>query len=196
MGTEEGGAHNRRHRFADAGNHAEHLQLVVGGQTVAALYLDGSGAFCHYFAHTNHCLAVELILRGFVEQVGAVENTSAPGGYLLITEAVYFVEELTVAGSGVDYVGVGVAECREEPTSAGVDNLFALQLASLEVRHFAERRDSSPVVDSQPGVGQLCGARFHLRSGKPLHSRREDTPDGADVEYQHEVARNWIDFSI
>ena len=40
----------------DAADHPQHLQLVLKGQAVAALDLDGAGSFGDHLPHARHCL--------------------------------------------------------------------------------------------------------------------------------------------
>ena len=40
----------------DAADHPQHLQLVLQGEAVAALDLDGAGSFGDHLPHARHCL--------------------------------------------------------------------------------------------------------------------------------------------
>ena len=57
-----------------------------------------------------------------MQQVGRVQDTSSTGGDLFIAESVDLVPELPVAAAGIDDVGMGIAECRHDIASSGIDS--------------------------------------------------------------------------
>ena len=67
----------------------------------------------------------QVVLRRFMQAVGAVEYASAVGCNLFVAEAVNFIYKFTVAAAGIHYVAVAVAECRQYHAAAGVDTFLA-----------------------------------------------------------------------
>ena len=122
MGAQESAAHLQGSRFLDAANHAQHLQLVLSGQSVAALDFHRTRSLADNLVHTAHRLAVELVLRKLVQTVGRVQDASPSAGYLSIAQAVDFVNELLLAAAGIDDVGVAVAERRHHGAAFSIDD--------------------------------------------------------------------------
>ena len=54
--TEEGRLDGGGGLALDAADHPKHLQLVLQGEAVAALDLDGAGSFGDHLPHARHCL--------------------------------------------------------------------------------------------------------------------------------------------
>ena len=109
MRTEERRQYLSRRSLLHALYHAEHLQLVLKTQSVAALYLDASGSLTYHFVKALHGLTEEFVLGSAVQEVGRIEDASSTSGYLLIAESVYLIHKLPLTASGEDDVSVRVA---------------------------------------------------------------------------------------
>ena len=173
---EEGGAHLERCRLADAADDAQHLQLVLGREAVAALDFHGAGAHADDFADALHRLAVELLLGGGVEPVGGVENTPAAARYLFVAQAVDFVEELLLAAAGIDQMGVRVAERREEHPPGGIHHLCGV---GTPLGHRPEGGDA-PLLGQQPGGIERLQTS-HLLATQTFDAFRLDSDNRSDV---------------
>ena len=110
MGAEKSCLHLQRDGLLYAASHAQHLQLALGGQAIAALYLDGSGSFGYYLVDACHCLAVEFLLGGGGKKVGGVQYSATAPCNFLIAQTVDFVEKLAGALACIYYMCVRVAE--------------------------------------------------------------------------------------
>ena len=194
MGAEERGAHGQRSRLADAADDAQHLQFVFGRKTIAALDLDAARSLRGDLAHALHRLRVKLLFRSFVQQVGRIEDTSAAAGYLLVAQAVDLVEKLPFAASGIDQVGVRVAERRKEHAPCRVDDLVGGDVAQRV--HASERRETA-VFSQQPRVVEHAQL-VHVGTAAAQTARRFDADDAGDVLHQqsHRPRRNRTEASI
>ena len=114
MSSEESGTDGDRRSFADATDHPQHLEFILGRKTVAALDLDAARTHCDNLADTFHRLLVKLVLGSFVQAVGGIQDAAAPLGDLFVAQAVDLVQELLFAASGINQMGMRIAERREK----------------------------------------------------------------------------------
>ena len=195
MGAEEGGPHFQRCGLADAADHAQHLQLVFGRETVSALDLDAAGSHRRDLPDTLHGLPVELLLGGVVQPVGGVQDPAAAACDLLVGEAVDLVEELLLAAPGIDQMGVRVAERREEHPAFGVGHLVGRH--AVERLHASEGGDPL-AVGQQPGVVERFQT-VHLGAADaqpPFGLNADDAADILDQQPFHRSRRNSTDAAI
>ena len=129
-----------------------------------------------------------------MQQVGGIEDSSAPPGDLLVAQAVDLVQKLLLPAPGIDQVGMRVAERRKEHALFGIDHLVGGDLAQL-VHAPVSRK--TVVVNQQPRIVEAFQP-VHLRTADPETARRFDADDAADIFHQqlHSVCRNWIEASI
>ena len=120
MGAEERGADGHGRCFGHAADDAQHLQLVLRGESVAALDFRRTGSGFHHLVQARHRLVVEFLFGGRVQPVCRVEDASAAAGDFLVGEAVDFVHEFSFAASCIDDVRMRVAEGGQHDASAGV----------------------------------------------------------------------------
>ena len=194
MRPEERGAHLQRHAFADAADDAQHLQFVFGRQSVAALDLHAPRAHRRDLAHTLHRLRIEFVLRSCMQQGGGIEDSPAPTGDLLVRQTVDLVQKLPFAASGVDQMGVRVAERRKEHAPFGIDDLVGGDVA--QGVHASEGRETA-VVSQQPRVVERVQF-VHVGAAVAQTARRFDADDAGDVLHQqfHRPRRNRTEASI
>ena len=150
MSTQEGGNDLDGCGLLDATNDAQHLQLVGGIQTVAALDFYGTRSLQQDFANATHGLLVEFFLRGVVQAVGRVQDAPTPLGNLGIAETAYLIDKLAFAAAGVDQVCMRVAERRKHSTAASIDDHLHLGRNGI-VGHRAIVADAA-VIEHQPGI--------------------------------------------
>ena len=193
---QEGGAHQRGHRFADAADHPEHLQFIRRIEAVAALDLEGSGPLLQHLPDPLHRLLVERIFPGAVQQVGGVEDAPAPGGDFFIGQARDLVEEFPRAAAGIDDVGMAVAERGHQHPTLRIQHPALLR----DGRHRTEIHDPA-VLHAQPGVVEDASLR-HLHALLAQHALRHDADQFAYVGNYHisliycSFRRNSTDFSM
>ena len=177
MGSEKRADHAHGCCLPDAAYHAQHLQLVVGVESVAAFYLHGSRAFGCYLADTLHGLVVELVFRSLVQPVRRAQYAATPAGYLGVAQAAYLVDELALATARIHQVGVAVAERREQPAPLGIDSF------SRSARHSLPRYGAQPVVlASEVGNVVVLGEQPRVvNARKVLHFAAPELHDGCVV---------------
>ena len=84
MGTKKGADDRNRRRLLDASDDAQHLQLVSGIETIAALDFHGTSTLADDFIDALHRGMVQVIFRHVVQTVGTVQNATTPTSYLLV----------------------------------------------------------------------------------------------------------------
>ena len=155
---EEGGLHAERCRLADVADDAQHLQLVGGVQTVAALYFHGSRPLADYLVDALHGLSVQFVFAQLVQTVGTVQDASATACNLGIAQSANLVDELPLAAAGIDQMGVRVAERGQHGTALGIDDGLGPRGGAFpKVLH-------ASVLHQQPGVFQYFCLRHLLPS--------------------------------
>ena len=154
VGAEEVGLDGHGRGFFQAADDAQELQLALGGEAVAALDLDGAGTEAHHLVEALAGHIVELVLGGGGGGFGGVEDAAATLGDLLVAEAADLVDELMLAGVGIDDVGVGVAEGGEEQPAGGVDHAGSTGVLACQLAHGSELFDDAVLNDE---VGVLDG---------------------------------------
>ena len=168
VGAQEGAFHRSRNAFADAADHAQHLDLIGRVKSVSALDFQGYGAFVHHLPHADHRLGKQFILRGLVQQVGRIEDAAAPGGDFLVAETVYLVQEFSVPAAGIHHVRMAVAETGHHHAAPRIQVSFN--------RTCSEIHDPA-VLDGQPGVAQDAGPAllraFHAQHALRLNARQQ-----------------------
>ena len=202
MGTQEGDPDERRDGLPDAPDHPQHLEFILRIQPVAALDLQGAGSLGHHFPDAYHRLLIQFVLGRLVQQVGGIQNPTAPGGDLLVAEPVDLVQELSVPAPRIYDVRMAVAERRHHHAALGVDDgrfdKLTDRLADRQIGHLAESCNL-PVLDDEPGILQYTRLR-HLGALLPQHARRHDPDEFTDVfDKDHRYCscrRNWTDFSM
>ena len=122
MGTQKSGNNFQWGGFLDATDDAQHLQFVLGVQSVATLYFNGSRPLTDDLVDAHHGAFEEFVLTQLMQAVGTVQDASAATGYLGIAEPLNFVDELVLTALGIDEVGVGVAERRQHQPATGIDD--------------------------------------------------------------------------
>ena len=154
MSSEESGTDGDRRSFADATDHPQHLEFILGRKTVAALDLDAARTHCDDLADTFHRLLVKLVLGSFVQAVGGIQDAAAPLGDLFVAQAVDLVQELLFAASGINQMGMRIAERREKHASLRIDDFRV----GSHLRHLVHRAVCSDTiaVGQQPGVVDLA----------------------------------------
>ena len=134
-----------------------------------------------------------------VEAVGGVEDASSAAGNLGVAEALYLVDELTLAAARIDNVGVGVAEGWQDGASLGIEDLSAWLEVGCAVGEGAPGADLL-IGNEEPGVGKNLETSHlgPLQAGQAL----VDTCKGAyvgDEQTVHSglcVRRNWMECSM
>ena len=129
-----------------------------------------------------------------MQPVSGVKNPSAPLGNLLISQAVDLVDKLLLAASGIDQMGVRIAERREKHPATGIHR--SVELPFGQGAHGPIGRNALPVGE-QPGIVEGTEA-VHLGAADAVATRLVDPRDAGDVPDQqsHVVRRNWIEDSI
>ena len=110
MGSEESRPDFHRQGGSEPADYAEHLEFVLRIQTVTAFDFQCSRAHVHHFDGTLERLSEQLFFGSFMQQVCRVQDAASPGCYLFVCQSVDLVPEFSVAGAGIDYMRVGVAE--------------------------------------------------------------------------------------
>ena len=126
VSAEEIGPDNQSGRGFDAADDTEHFQFILRGEAVSALDFEGTGSHGPDFFDSFHGLAVEFVFAGLVKQVGRIQDSTATGCDFFVGETGNLVPEFSVTASGIDQMGVGIAECRQDPALADIGH-FAIQ---------------------------------------------------------------------
>ena len=170
--AKQGGFYRQRRRLFYATYHAQHLKLGFGGEAVAAFYLHGAGAVGCHLVETLHGVIVELLLRGFLQTLGGVEDAAPAFGNFVVGEAFDFVDVLYLAAAGINEVCVRVAESGEHHASAGVD--FGIVATFGQGVHASESSETA-VLNNEVGVfdggdfGHVGAFHHAARSSLHLH---------------------------
>ena len=122
VGPEKSRPDLNRNSFADSAYNPEHLQFIFCRESVSALYFHGSGTFGHDFFNPDHGLTEKFVFRCGMKQVGRVKDSASACSNFLIAQPLNLVPELPVAAAGIDDVGMGIAECRHDIASSGIDS--------------------------------------------------------------------------
>ena len=165
MGAKEGGHHLDGRGLADAADDAQHLEFVLGVQTVAALDLDGAGTLGNDFAHAAHSLTVEFLFTQEVQAVGRVENAASTACNLGIGEPADLVHKLALTAAGIHDVGVAVAPRGQHGATLCIDHLPIIGGHGHGV-HFAPRVEAVS-IDEQPGIVDAV-ERCHLVASQAM----------------------------
>ena len=127
MCPQEGSLHGYRNSLPDPLYDPEHLQLVLCPESVSALDFHRSGSLGHYFMDTGEGLAEELVLGRIVQKVSGIQYSTAPCCNLLVTQTCNLVPEFPVPASGIDNVGVRVAECGHHIAAFRINDLVRIE---------------------------------------------------------------------
>ena len=141
MRSKECGSNHCRYSLFYAFYHAEHLELILDAETIAALYLYCSAAMRYHFIYPCEALLVKVVFTCIMQQVGRVEDSSATGGYLFVAQAVNLVYEFFFPRACIYDVAVGIAERWHDYASGGIDGL--VEFPRRPVLHFSETGDMS-----------------------------------------------------
>ncbi len=185
MRSEKCRAHGYGRCLADAAYDAQHLQLVFGRESVAALDLDKTRTHGDDLVDALHGLTVELILGCGVQAVGRIEYAAAAPGDLLVAQTVDLVEELLLAAAGIDDMRMRVAERRKEHAAAGIDRFVGIDLR--QPAHLTVVGDDALVGDEPRVVERAHGG--HVGSRDALATALVDADDRAYVFNQQSHTR-------
>ncbi len=131
-----------------------------------------------------------------MQPVGRVEYTAAAPRDLLVTQAVDFVQKLLFAASGVDQMGVRVAERRKEHATLGVDRLVGRGIRR-QIGHAAEGDDPA-LFGREPCVVEGFEA-VHVGARHARTTRSIDPDDRAYIlnkQFHTRSCRNRIEALI
>ena len=170
MGSEEVGLDGERGVLFQLADDAQHLELVLGGEAVAALDLARARAEGGHLLQPLPCLVVELFFGCLVQPFRGVEDAAAALEDFLVAQTLDLVDVLDLAAARIDDVRVGIAEGGEHELARGVnflDGLFDfLQDVGVEVLHLAELLDFVALGEEVGVVDD--GEVLHLLAGAEL----------------------------
>ena len=132
-----------------------------------------------------------------MQQVGGIQDPTAPGGDLLVAEPVDLVQKLSIPAPRIHDMRMAVAERRHHQAAFRVDRFPVVSVVADQIGHLPESHNL-PVLDSEPGVMQHARLR-HLGALLPQHARRHDSDEFTDVFDNHRYCScrmNWTDFSM
>ena len=150
MGTHKGGDHVHGVVVVQVLDDLQGLQLVVGGQTVAALGLHGGHAKAHHLVQSLGGLLGQLLLGGLAGGVGGGLDAAAGVLDLQIGLAMELHAQLVLTPAAENQVGVGIYQTGGDQVALGVDDLSAGGGGGRTGAH----RVDDPVLHQDPGILQ------------------------------------------
>ena len=156
VGAEEGGDEAQRQCLLEAADHAERLDLVVGGEAVARLHLDGGGAARSEAPQARQREGEELVLGARAKVAHGTVDSAAATRDLHVADAGGALFLLLVPRLAEDAVGVRIHEARHEDAATAVHDFRA--------RMFGAHRVPRPDGDDALPLGDNGCSGAHLQA--------------------------------
>ena len=156
VGAKKGGLHRHAEVAPQPPRHAQLLALVLCGQAVTALDLDGAHAFGQQGLQARRGGGKQLVLAGLARGLHGADDAAAGARDLLVAGAVEPQRELMRALAAVDEVGVAV----DQP---GRDQRARTVVARPARQQFGRQTIRRAGVDDVPALnGDHAGRRRQL----------------------------------